>query len=182
MPETFLLRDLPRYECLELRARRFPDLDIGAVEATLTLLRVGSDVLEGFAAHYQQCGTSQGRFLVMMLLDRNADQPLLPSELAEKIGVTRATITGLLDGLERDALIERRAHSHDRRALTVHLTDKARDWLEAMLPGHYRRIAALMSGLDDGERAQLIALLTKVAAQTGTTGAPRAEVEIAGAV
>ncbi len=174
MPEIFSLRDLPRYECLEARARRFPDLDVGAVEATLTLMRVGSDVLEGFAAHLQNCGTSQGRFLVMMVLDRYAQQPLLPSELAEKIGVTRATITGLLDGLERDALIERRAHAHDRRALTIHLTDKARGWLEAMLPDHYHRIALLMSELDDSERRQLVALLTKVAAKTDAIRAPNA--------
>lgn len=174
MPETFLLRELPRYECLERRARRFPDLDAGAVEATLTLMRVASDVLDGFAAHLHSCGTSQGRFLVMMLLDRYADQPLLPSELAEKIGVTRATITGLLDGLERDALIERRAHSRDRRALTVHLTDKAARWLEAMLPDHYRRIALLMSELDDAERRQLIGLLTKVAAQSDAIRAKNA--------
>lgn len=167
MPETFLLRDLPRYEVLEARARRFPDLDVGAVEATLMLMRVGSDVLDGFAAHLGRLGTSQGRFLVMMLLDRSGEAPLLPSELAEKIGVTRATITGLLDGLERDALIERRAHASDRRALTVHLTPKAREWLEAMLPDHYRRIAGLMGDLDEVERRQLIELLTKVAARTG---------------
>lgn len=175
MPETFLLRDLPRYECLEARARRFPDLDAGAVEATLFLMRVGSDVLESFAAHLQACGTSQGRFLVLMLLDRHAEVPLSPSELAEKIGVTRASITGLLDGLERDALIERRTHAHDRRALTVHLTGKARDFLEAMLPDHYRRIALLMSDLDDAERRQLIALLAKVAAKTGAVRAPDGE-------
>lgn len=168
MPETFLLRELPRYEVLEARARRFPDLDVGAVEATLFLMRVGSDVLEGFAMHLQRCGTSQGRFLVMMLLDRYDNQPLLPSELAEKIGVTRATITGLLDGLERDSLIERRTHAHDRRALTIHLTQAARDWLEAMLPEHYRRIALLMSDLEPSERQQLIALLTKVAAKSAT--------------
>lgn len=167
MPETFLLRDLPRYECLELRAHRFPDLDAGAVETTLFLMRVASDVLDGFAAHLQSHGTSQGRFLVMMLLDRNAESPLLPSELAEKIGVTRATITGLLDGLERESLVERRAHARDRRALTVHLTAKGAAFLEAMLPDHYRRIAALMSELDDDERRQLRHLLAKIAAQSG---------------
>lgn len=172
MPETFLLRDLPRYECLEERARRFPDLDAGAVEATLTLMRVGSDVLDGFASHYVRHGTSQGRFLVLMLLERQPEAPLLPSELADKMGVTRATITGLLDGLERDGLIERRIHAHDRRALTVHLTPKARGWLEAMLPDHYRRIADLMADLNPDERRQLIALLAKVAARAGASHTP----------
>ena len=48
----------------------------------------------------------------------------LPSAYQEtkRAGVTRATITGLLDGLERDALVVRAASAHDRRRLTVRLT------------------------------------------------------------
>lgn len=175
MPETFLLRDLPRYECLQARARRYPELDVGAVEATLALMRVGSDVLEAFASHLADHGLAQGRFLLLMLLDRHAAAPrgaaaapggISPSELAVKIGVTRATVTGLLDGLERDRYIERRQHKGDRRALTVHLTEAGSAFLEGMLPDHYRRVAALMSGLDDAERRQLIELLAKVSANT----------------
>ncbi|RYG63014.1 MarR family transcriptional regulator, partial [bacterium] len=89
------------------------------------------------------------------------------SELAEKIGVTRATMTGLLDGLEKDGFVQRRQHPDDRRALTVHLTDAGQAFLEAMLPEHYRRVAQLMSGLDTDERRQLVQLLTKVSANTG---------------
>ncbi|RYG65247.1 MarR family transcriptional regulator, partial [bacterium] len=118
MAETFLLRELPRYECLEMRSRRYPDLDAGAVEATLVMLRVASDVLEAFASHLARNGTSQGRFSVLMILDRFIGSELLPSELAEKIGVTRATMTGLLDGLEKDGFVQRRQHPDDRRALT----------------------------------------------------------------
>ena len=164
-PESFLPRKLPRFECLEHRARRYPDLDAGAVEATLMLMRVSSDVLEAYAAHLHRNGTSQGRFSILIVLDHHADCALLPSDLACKMGITRATITGLLDGLEKDGFVERRQHPEDRRALTVHLTGAGRSFLEAMLPDHYRRIAALMSELDAGERRQLIELLHKVAAK-----------------
>jgi DNA-binding MarR family transcriptional regulator len=165
MPEPFLLRKLPRFECLERRARRYPDLDAPAVEATLVLMRVSSDILEAYAAHLARNGTSQGRFSVMMMLDHHAESALLPSDLASKIGITRATVTGLLDGLEKDGFVERRQHPEDRRALTVHLTSSGCAFLEAMLPDHYRRIAALMSGLDVDERRQLVGLLNKVAAK-----------------
>jgi DNA-binding MarR family transcriptional regulator len=168
MSETLLIRDLPRYECLELRSRRYPDLDAGAMEATLVMLRVASDVLEAFAAHLARHGTSQGRFAVLMMLDRYEETDLLPSELAEKIGVTRATMTGLLDGLEKEGFVQRRQHPDDRRALTVHLTESGQKFLENMLPEHYRRIAGLMSGLDSAERRQLVHLLKKVSANTGS--------------
>ncbi len=164
MPELLLLRDLPRYEMLQDKAKRYPDLDAGAVEATLVLLRVASDVLEGMGAHFARNGTSQGRYLVLMMLDRPcAQNGMLPSELAEKLGVTRATVTGLLDGLERDELISREMHPDDRRAFCIQLTAKGREFLARLLPDHYRRIAGLMAHLDDDERRQLVALLAKVA-------------------
>ncbi len=164
--EPFLPRKVPRFECLERRSHRYPDLDAGAVEATLVLMRVSSDILEAYAGHIARSGTSQGRFSLMIVLDHPNDRALLPSDLACKIGISRATVTGLLDGLEKDGFVERRQHPEDRRALTVHLTSAGRAFLEAMLPDYYRRIAALMSELDGTERRQLIELLHKVASKT----------------
>lgn len=165
--ETFLLRDLPRYECLQEKARRYPDLDIGAVETTLILLRVASDVMEGMSSNFSRHGMSQGRFVVLSLLDRNgATGSLLPSEIADKLNVTRATVTGLLDSLEKDGYIQRRAHPEDRRAISVYLTDDGRKFLEQISPQHYRRIAGLMAHLSEEERSVLIQLLTKVAQGT----------------
>lgn len=163
MPELLLLRDLPRYEMLQEKAKRYPDLDAGAVEATLVLMRVASDVLEGFTTHFARNGTSQGRYLVMMMLDRPCvSSGMLPSELAEKLGVTRATVTGLLDGLEKDGLISRQMHPEDRRAFCIELTSKGRTLLAELLPEHYRRVAGLMAHLSDEERRQLVDLLYKV--------------------
>lgn len=166
MAERFLLRDVPRYECLQERSKRYPDLNVGAVEATIVLMRVATDVFDGFTAQFDRHGISQGRFMVLMMLDRYYDRELLPSEVAEKIGVTRATVTGLLDGLERDGFVRRKAHPDDRRAVTVALTAKGRTFLDDLLPGHYRRIAGLMANLDEDERKELVRLLTKVAAAT----------------
>ena len=162
MKDPIIPRDWPRYECLQERALRYPDLDVGAVEATLSLLRVSQEVVEGLGAQYERHGISQGRFLVLMILDRYPDQALLPSDLADRIGVTRATITGLVDGLEKDKLVARQPHPGDRRALTVVLTARGRVFLDNMLPNHYRRIAGLMAHLDEFERKDLIRLLGKV--------------------
>ena len=159
-----LLRDLPRYEMLQQKAQRYPELDVSAVDATLVLLRVASDVFEGMGAHLTREGLSQGRFMVLVLLDRSAKgEGILPSEIADQLGVTRATVTGLLDGLEKCNLISRTMHPEDRRAFCIELTPKGRQFLAAMLPEHYRRIAGLMAHLDHAEQRQLVALLSKVA-------------------
>ncbi len=168
MAEKFLLRELPHYDSLQERAVRYPDLDVGAVEATLSLLRVAGDVLEGMGAHLARQGISQGRFLVLILLSRRcAEAGMSPSDLAQCLDVSRANITGLLDGLEKDGFVRRRQHPEDRRALTIHLTVAGHDFLEAMLPEHYRRIAGLMVHLAPDERRELTQLLGKVARGVG---------------
>lgn len=168
MAEKFLLRELPHYESLREKARRYPDLDADAVTATLTLLRVAGDVLEGMGAHLARHGVSQGRFLVLILLSRAcAEKGMSPSEIASGLDVSRANITGLLDGLEKDGYVERRQDLEDRRALTIVLTRAGSEFLEAMLPDHYRRIAGLMAHLAPAERHQLVELLGKVARGNG---------------
>ncbi len=85
-----------------------------------------------------------------------------PSELADHLGVTSATMTGLLDGLERDGLIARVDHPEDRRRMKVLLTTAGKRCLDQILPDHFRRIAALMGNFSAGERRQLNQLLRKV--------------------
>ena len=72
------------------------------------------------------------------------------------------TMTGLLDGLEKDGRVERLAHRQDRRKIGVRLTVKGRQVLDEMLPGYYRNIAKFMVNLTEKERLELMSLLGKV--------------------
>ena len=156
------LRDLPKYECIRQQAQRYPQIDPRAVESFLVMLRVASDVLAEFEAYLAHHGMSQGKFTVLMVLNRNPQAGLSPSELADRCGVTRATMTGLLDGLEREKLVRREGDAADRRKAVVRLTTKTTRLLEQMLPGYYERIAHVMGGLPEAEKVHLIELLTKV--------------------
>ena len=158
----FYLRDLPKYEAIRQRAARYPQLDARALEAFLVLLRVASDVLDGLEAFLARQGTSQGKFTILMLLNRDPSVGISPSDLAERSGVTRATITGLLDGLCREKLVVREDDTGDRRKAVVRLTRRGRTHLEGMLPEYYRQIADLMGELSDQEKVELISLLGKV--------------------
>jgi MarR family transcriptional regulator, negative regulator of the multidrug operon emrRAB len=156
------LRDLPKYEAIQQRAARYPEIDPGAVVSYLVLLRVAQDVrsvTESFLAGHDM---SLGRFSVLMLLNRDPDQPVSPSELAAKSGVTRATMTGLLDGLERERLVHREPDREDRRMLLVELTAKGRKLLDGILPDYYKLLANIMGQASEQEKKQLIELLNKV--------------------
>jgi DNA-binding MarR family transcriptional regulator len=161
------LPPVPRYERLQRLAQRFPQLDMSAIETCITMLHLGHDLSGAYDADLSRHGLSMGRFIVLIRLysleEAEDGRGLTPAELAESSAVSRATMTGLLDTLEKDDFISRRDHPDDRRMYTVHLTPKALRLLEGMLPDHYRRIASLMAPLSEVERATLRELLTKVA-------------------
>lgn len=109
-------------------------------------------------------GLSEGRFVLLFLLDAaGAGNGLAPHQLAEQAGVTRATVTGLLDGLGREGLIERHADAADRRALRVRLTPRGAELAQQVVAQHGQWIAGLFGGLSVAERGQLAGLLDKVA-------------------
>ena len=178
-----MLKDLPRYECLLEAAKEFPDLDPSAAEAFLHLLRTSDEAFGATERTLAGHNISQGRFGVLMLLWRGCRAaesgplatvpaplpvPRTPAELAEAAGVTRATMTGLIDTLERDGLVTREPDPHDRRMLSVRITPKADAFLRQFLPQHFRVMNALMSTLSESERKTLVRLLMKISTQAAT--------------
>jgi DNA-binding MarR family transcriptional regulator len=160
-----LIKNLPRYECLIEAAKLFPDLDPSACEVFLHLMQSGDEAFRVVDSHLAEHNISQGRFMVLMLLLNkmtNCPHPRTPAELADLSHVTRATMTGLIDTLERDGLVKREPDPVDRRMMSVNLTAKARGLLQQILPSHFQRMAALMKPLSESERKTLVELLTKI--------------------
>ena len=174
-----LLKDLPRYECLLEAAKEFPDLDPSAAEAFLHLLRTSDEASAVTDRNLTEHNISHGRFGVLMLLWRSAQPraakllgadeceagPRTPAELADAAGVTRATMTGLIDTLERDDFVKREPDLDDRRMMSVRLTAKGERFLRDYLPGHFQAINSIMSQLSEAERKTLVRLLAKVQQQ-----------------
>lgn len=173
----FLLRDLPDQECLDRLRVRYPQLEVESVRAIMCLIRTAHDVTDGFERFLAKHGLSHGRFAILMYLNRNPETPVNQTHLADAYGVSKATITGLIDGLERDAMVERLPDPGDRRASLVRLAPAGAKFLSDFLPDHFRAVAALVSGLDGDDRARLMGLLgrvqdglRKVLAQAGNGG------------
>ena len=158
----FFLKDLPTDRNIHDFAERYPNMNPSALKTCAGLMRTGSDLLAVFEAFLNNSGLSQGRFLTLIVMNRTPDEAINPSTLADKLGVTRATMTGLLDGLRKDGLIARRVYSEDRRKVDLLLTDAGRRMLDDILPQYYRYFARLTAYLDEGERQTLISLLKKV--------------------
>ena len=151
-----------RYELLVAKSKRYPDLDPVACEAYLTLRQVGDGLRVDQEQRLSAEGISLGRFVVLAVLDRTPDQPLPASELADAAGVTKQTVTSLLDGLERDGFVSRQPCTLDRRSVRVRLEPTGQRLLERILPGMYRRQVDVMGGLTSAEQHELTRLLRKV--------------------
>lgn len=162
-----MLKDLPRYECLLEAARLYPDLDPSACEAYLNLLRGGHEAYGRSEAFLADHDMTPGRFTIMMLLYDKMEGvtiPRTPADLAGMASVTRATITGLVDTLQRDGFVTREHASGDRRMMQIQLTPKGQATLQAILPGYFKQVSDQMASLNEHDRKTLIRLLNKIAA------------------
>ncbi len=149
------LRDLPTPEVLEKFAERYPDADVTAIASFLHLLRVATDLSLALDACLSKHDLLQGRWWVLILLMREEHLSSTPSLLAEKVGVTRATMTGLIDSLEQSGLVRRVFDKADRRRVMIQLTEAGQAKLDVVMPDYYRRLRQCMQGLNESSRAQL---------------------------
>ncbi len=153
------LRDLPTPEVLGKFAERYPDADVTAISSFLYLLRVATDLSLALDTCLSKHDLLQGRWWVLILLMREESTISTPSILADKLGVTRATMTGLLDGLEQNGLVTRVFAKEDRRSVKIQLTTAGQAKLDVVMPDYYRRLRQCMEALDEEKRVQLQQLL-----------------------
>ncbi|MEM7674134.1 MAG: MarR family transcriptional regulator [Verrucomicrobiota bacterium] len=173
MGNNLVLRDTPRYECLIEMGKLFPDMDPSSCLVFLNLIKTTDDVWRIIHKHLGNHGISQGRFLVLMLLIEKTDVdypcPKTPAEIAGMANVSRATVTGLLDNLEKDGFVSREPDSSDRRVTTIRLTEEGHAFMGKILPPHFRILGHLMQPLDGEERDALVAILNKISAHIENT-------------
>ena len=115
-------------------------------------------VFRDFAATISEL--SPGRAGILLLVEANPG--VTQGRLAHAAGLDRSTMVGVIDAFESASLVERR-RGEDRRTNGLWLTRTGRELaarLRRRITLHERRVASALSA---SERAQLIALLEKLA-------------------
>ncbi|MCB5188901.1 MarR family transcriptional regulator [Methylobacillus caricis] len=151
-----IIKELPTSESLKKFSLRYPDADIKAIWEFVNILRAASDISDALDKMLAQHGLLQGRWWVLVLLLREDNLTSSPSELAEKAGVTKATMTGFIDGLENEGLVSRLTDRKDRRKLKIKLTAAGLQKLDQVMPDYYTKVAALLSILSQEQRTALV--------------------------
>ena len=140
--------------------------EAGPVEAVRWLSRAAGAVTAAQTAALAPVGLSPSAFTALLTLGDAPGQTLEPCELAVALGVSRPSMTGLLDTLESRRLVRRAPHATDRRRLQIVLTDPGRSLLEQHAPAYRDRQRALLADLSPAELAHLTALLHRLADST----------------
>ena len=137
----FFLKELPTHETLQKYKKRFPQMNVRAVDKALKMLRRASLILRDLEAYFSLHGLSQTRFLAMVILDREHNRRGLSAKtIASRMDISKPVVTNTLKSLERDKLIQVSRNIDDGRAKWVKLTDRGRRKLNDLLPGYFEII------------------------------------------
>jgi MarR family transcriptional regulator, repressor for mepA len=86
-------------------------------------------------------------------------------DLAQMTRTSAASVSSLLQGLERRGLVERRTEPGNERSKRVHATPAGLELISGFEAAMAAADETILAPLDDAERATLHALLTKITAE-----------------
>ncbi len=93
------------------------------------------------------------------------DAPLTMGALAQRIGVTEKTITGIVDRLERAKYALRERSATDRRVVQVVLTRQGQKLADQVHVEVEKRMDLFLRYLDEQDRVDLFRILKNIAAK-----------------
>jgi DNA-binding MarR family transcriptional regulator len=109
-------------------------------------------------------------FNVLTILN-GAGEPLLPSLIAERLIITRGTVTGVIDSLERHGLVRRTTHARDGRMRLIAITAEGSERALRVRGELHREEKRLLSCLTEPQQRQLLSMVARLQANLDT-GAP----------
>jgi len=164
MANQHLIQMAPDFEV------RYPSASVRATECAMNLAFTADLLVKRIGSLLQPFDLSPASALVLSLV-ADAESPLSPNQIAERLIISRATVTGLIDSLERREYVQRRPHHADRRMLLVELTDMGRQVADAFRPIVHHQQKLWLEILTEEEQQRLIDSLHQVQAALMDSGA-----------
>ena len=121
--------------------------------------------------HFARFGISGSQWSVLRTLHRSEvdGQPALrQTDLGDRLVVRPASVTGVVDRLQRLGFVDRTASATDHRAKIVSLTGPGRDLVARVLQHHPAQMRRVLDGLNDPEQTQLQRLLDRLSSHLET--------------
>jgi DNA-binding MarR family transcriptional regulator len=138
-----------------------PTLERQRLRVWLRILKlqrlIGADLRERLRVEYD---TTLPQFDVLSALDRSV-KGLTMSALSEALMVSNGNVTGIVERLVEQGLVERAPVAGDRRATLVRLTGRGRETFAEMAARHRDWVSDALGGLNVQDAAAVIGLLDR---------------------
>ena len=160
-----IAEDVLRVSALRYQ-EELPGSDAEAIEVLLALLRSvrvhRTAVSRQLEALELEAGITGARYTLLMTLYFSRENLLAQNEISRELNVSRTNITNLIDGLERDGLVERMPNPSDRRVSYAQLTDRGRALCVKLMPTMAQLMEDATRDFSPDERVQFKAFLYRV--------------------
>jgi len=131
-----------------------------AVRAWTRLLRAHASTTRLLSSRLlAEHGLSINDYEALLVLSQAEERRLKRVELARRLLLTASGVTRLLEGLEREGLVERAACPEDLRVTYARLTDAGAERLEAASCSHAGSIRTLLEEHLEGDEIETLAEL-----------------------
>jgi MarR family transcriptional regulator, 2-MHQ and catechol-resistance regulon repressor len=143
--------------------KRYPDSSAKATECAMNLVLTAGLLEKRIASLLQPFDLSPATGLVLSIL-ADSETPISPNEIADRLITSRASVTSLLDSLEKRGFVERKPHPSDRRMILIELTATGRQVANRFRPIVHQHQKLWLSALNETEQEQLIESLQRLLA------------------
>ena len=117
-------------------------------------------VMQPYFARFGISGSQWGVLRALQRAKRDGRAGLRLTDLGERLIIRPPSVTGVIDRLERMALVAREPDPGDMRAKIVSLTKKGTRVVEEVLAVHQTQIDTVLGGLTADEQGELQRLLS----------------------
>ncbi len=157
------LKDSTMESILMQWRRERPDIDSAPMAVCGQIWRTGDILRQGVIANWANYDLDlAGADVILTLRRQGHGATLSPSELAKDMMLSTSAMTNRLDRLEKRGLVKRAMDPNDRRGLRIILTDAGTALADEMVVTHVETEERLLAPLDEAERMQIRALLSKI--------------------
>jgi MarR family 2-MHQ and catechol resistance regulon transcriptional repressor len=134
--------------------------ELRALNAFITLVRASEAVTAALHGPLAARHLTDSQFGVLEALFHLG--PLCQGDLAAKLLRSCASMTSVVEGLEKRGLVVRQRTEEDKRFVRVALTGKGRRLIEEIFPAHVNRVTRRFRVLSDLEQEHLRRLCRKL--------------------
>ncbi len=142
--------------------KRLSEREVHGMQALFALRGCAQQMDNALNEWLADTAGSFARFQILMALWVSEGREIPHSDIVSALGVTRATVSGLMAALERDGLVKSYCDGRDRRKLIVRLTARGETTLKKALETSLDRFRAMFTSLSAAELTQLTALLHRI--------------------